>query len=161
MKAYRRCGGIALRILNLGTRWRSVDSLTSRPLYPYKKSPQNSLDKLGGPQKRSGLFQEKFLARAEIRTAYRPTHSLVNILTMLFRLPSWDFVRYAHRTQYLSMKHGVTHHTATRCTYFPSVIDSPLILQPLSDDVAPLTLGWRANSVEAKDKSYLATTVLK
>jgi len=32
-------GGIALPILNLGTRWRSVVSFTSQALYPRGKSP--------------------------------------------------------------------------------------------------------------------------
>jgi hypothetical protein len=46
--------GIAPRILDLGTRWRSVVSFTPRPLYPQEKSPWHPLDrKLGRPQSRS------------------------------------------------------------------------------------------------------------
>jgi hypothetical protein len=53
-------GGIAPRILDLGTRWRWVASLTSRPLYPQGKSPWYPLDKrLGGPQSRSGCDGEE------------------------------------------------------------------------------------------------------
>jgi hypothetical protein len=55
MKTYYGSGGIASRILDLGTRWRWVVSFTSRPLYPQGKSPRYPLDrKLGGPQSRSG-----------------------------------------------------------------------------------------------------------
>jgi hypothetical protein len=55
MKTYWRSGGIAPRILDLGTRWRWVVSFTPRPLYPQGKSPCYPLDRrLGGPQKRSG-----------------------------------------------------------------------------------------------------------
>jgi hypothetical protein len=39
MKAYWGNGGIALRILDLGIRWRWVISFTPRPLYPQGKSP--------------------------------------------------------------------------------------------------------------------------
>jgi hypothetical protein len=40
-----------LRFLNLGTNWRWIVSLTSRPLYPWGKSPRFALEKrLGGPQ---------------------------------------------------------------------------------------------------------------
>jgi hypothetical protein len=50
MKAYWGNGGIASRILDLGTRWRLVVSFTSRPLYPQGKSPWCPLDRrLGGP----------------------------------------------------------------------------------------------------------------
>jgi hypothetical protein len=39
MKAYWGSGGIAARILDLGTRWRWVVSFTPRPLYPQRKNP--------------------------------------------------------------------------------------------------------------------------
>jgi hypothetical protein len=39
MKTYWGSGGIAARILDLGTRWRSVVSFTPRPLYSQGKSP--------------------------------------------------------------------------------------------------------------------------
>jgi hypothetical protein len=49
MKAYWGSGGIAPRILDLGTRWRWVVSLTPRPHYPQGKSPWYPLDRrLGG-----------------------------------------------------------------------------------------------------------------
>jgi hypothetical protein len=41
MKTYWGSGGIAPRILDLGTRWRSVISFTPRPLYPQEKSLWN------------------------------------------------------------------------------------------------------------------------
>jgi hypothetical protein len=60
MKAYWRSGGIAPRILDLGTRWRRVVSFTPRPLYPQGKSPWYPLDRrLGGPQSRSGRGGEE------------------------------------------------------------------------------------------------------
>jgi len=50
--------GVAPRIPNLGTRWRSVVSLTPRPLYSRGKSPRHPLDrKMGGPQSRSGEWR--------------------------------------------------------------------------------------------------------
>jgi hypothetical protein len=39
MKTYGESGGIAPRILDLGTRKRRVVSFTPRPLYPRKKAP--------------------------------------------------------------------------------------------------------------------------
>jgi hypothetical protein len=53
-------GGIAPRILNLGTRWTWVASFTPRPLYTQGKSPWYPLDRsLGGPQSRSGRGGEE------------------------------------------------------------------------------------------------------
>jgi hypothetical protein len=55
MKTYWGSGGIAPRILDLGTRWRWVVSFTPRPLYHQGKSPWYPLDRrLGRPQSRSG-----------------------------------------------------------------------------------------------------------
>jgi len=52
-------GGTAPRILNLGSRKRSVDSFTSRPLYPQRKKPWYPLyRRLGGPQSLSGHGDE-------------------------------------------------------------------------------------------------------
>jgi hypothetical protein len=60
MKAYWGSGGIAPRILYLGTRWRWAVSFTPRPLYPQGKSPWCPLDRrLGGPQSRSGCGSEE------------------------------------------------------------------------------------------------------
>jgi len=48
-------GGIAPRILDLGTRRRRVASFTIRPLYPQGKGSRYQLDRrLDGPQSRSG-----------------------------------------------------------------------------------------------------------
>jgi hypothetical protein len=48
-------GGIAPRILNLGTRWRCVVRFMPRLLYPQGKNPWYPLDRrLCGPQSRSG-----------------------------------------------------------------------------------------------------------
>jgi hypothetical protein len=53
-------GGVAPRILNLGTTWRWLISFTPRPLYPQGKSPWYPLDRrLGGPQSRSGRGGEE------------------------------------------------------------------------------------------------------
>jgi hypothetical protein len=55
MKTYWWNGGIAPRILNLGTRWRWVVIFTLQPLYPQWKSPRYPLDsRLGGSHSRSG-----------------------------------------------------------------------------------------------------------
>jgi hypothetical protein len=55
MKAYWESGGIAPRILDLGSRWRWVVSFTARPLYFQAKSPWYALDRrLDGPESRSG-----------------------------------------------------------------------------------------------------------
>jgi len=61
MKAYWSSGGIALRILDLGTRWGWVVSVTLRPLCPKGKSSRYPLDRrrLGGPQGRSGRSGEE------------------------------------------------------------------------------------------------------
>jgi hypothetical protein len=45
MKAYWGSGGIASRILELGTKWRWVVSFTIRPLYLQEKSPCYPLDR--------------------------------------------------------------------------------------------------------------------
>jgi hypothetical protein len=44
---------------NLGTRWRWVVSFTPRPLYPQGKSPWYPLNRLEGPQSRSGREGEE------------------------------------------------------------------------------------------------------
>jgi hypothetical protein len=60
MKAYRVNGGIAPRILDLGTRWRSVLSFTPRLFYPQGKIPWYPLDRrLGGLQGWSGRGGEE------------------------------------------------------------------------------------------------------
>jgi hypothetical protein len=60
MKTYWGNGGIAPRILDLGTRWRWVVSFAPRPLYPQGMSPWYPLGKrLGGPQSCSGRGGEE------------------------------------------------------------------------------------------------------
>jgi hypothetical protein len=60
MKTYWASGGIAPRILELGTRCWSVTIFTLRPLYPQGKSPWNPSDRrLGGPQNLSGRGGEE------------------------------------------------------------------------------------------------------
>jgi hypothetical protein len=60
MKAYWGSGGIAARILDLGTRWRWAVSFTPRPLYPQGKSPWYPLDRrLGGTRSLSGCGGEE------------------------------------------------------------------------------------------------------
>jgi hypothetical protein len=60
MKPYWGSEGIALLILDLGTRWGLVVSFTPRPFYLQGKSPRYPLDKrLGGPQIRSGRGGEE------------------------------------------------------------------------------------------------------
>jgi hypothetical protein len=53
-------GDMAPRILNLNTRWRSVVSFTSRPLYYRRNSLWNQLgERLEGLQNRSGRLGEE------------------------------------------------------------------------------------------------------
>jgi hypothetical protein len=60
MKAYCGSGGIDLRILDLGNRWKWVVSFRLRPFYPQGKSPWYPLDKrIGGPQSQSGRGSEE------------------------------------------------------------------------------------------------------
>jgi hypothetical protein len=60
MKTYWGNDGIALRILDLGTRWRLVVSFTPRQLYSQRKSLRYPLDRrLGGPQTSSGSGGEE------------------------------------------------------------------------------------------------------
>jgi hypothetical protein len=60
MKAYWESGGIAPRILDLGTRWRWVVSFTPPSLHPQGNSPWYPLERrLSGPQSRSGRSDEK------------------------------------------------------------------------------------------------------
>jgi hypothetical protein len=60
MKLCWRIGGVAPRILDLGTRWKWVVSFAARPLYTRGKSPWYPLDRsLGGPQSRSGRGGEE------------------------------------------------------------------------------------------------------
>jgi hypothetical protein len=60
MKAYWGNSGIVPLILDLGTRWRWVVSLTPRPLYPQGKSPRYPLERrLGVPYSRSGRGGEE------------------------------------------------------------------------------------------------------
>jgi hypothetical protein len=55
MKMHWENGGIALCILNFGTRWRCMVSFLPWSLYPWGKSPQYPLDRgLGGPQSQCG-----------------------------------------------------------------------------------------------------------
>jgi len=78
-------GGIAPRILNLGTRWRWVVSFAPQPLYPQGKSPRFPLvRRLGGPQSRSGWGGEQkdfFIALCRKLKPGLPTRSIVIILT--------------------------------------------------------------------------------
>jgi hypothetical protein len=86
--------GIAPRILNLGTRWRWVVSLTPRPLYSQVKRPRNP-EPIGYE---AGLASEPEWSRwrRERNTSLplrktnpgRPARSLVIILSELSRLPA-------------------------------------------------------------------------
>jgi hypothetical protein len=59
-KMYWGSGGIAPRILDLGTRWRWMVGFTLRPLYTQGKSLWYPLDRrLGGPQSCSGHGSEE------------------------------------------------------------------------------------------------------
>jgi hypothetical protein len=87
-KMYWGSGGIAPHILNLGTGWRWLVSLTPQPFYPWDKSVRFLLNRrLGGPQNQSGCRDEEknfhhfFPCRELSRDS--PARSLVTILTEL------------------------------------------------------------------------------
>jgi hypothetical protein len=76
MKGCWVSGGIAPRIVDLGTRWRWVVSFTTRPLNPQGKNPWCPLyRRLGGPWTR--WWREKFPTHAGTRTPNHPTCSPV------------------------------------------------------------------------------------
>jgi hypothetical protein len=75
-----KSGGTVPPILNLGTRWRWVVSFTSRPLYPWGKSPRYPLDgTMGRPQSRSGCGGEEKNSRplAGLECAVQPVAWLI------------------------------------------------------------------------------------
>jgi hypothetical protein len=59
MEEYWGSGGIAPRILDLGTRWRWVVSFTPRPLYPQEEPLILIGRRPGGPQSRPRLGGEE------------------------------------------------------------------------------------------------------
>jgi hypothetical protein len=89
MRTYWGNGGIAPRILNLGTRWKWVVSFMPRPHYPRRKSPViHWIGGWVGPRAGLGAVakREKFhywLCRES--NAGRPARSLVSVLTELLR----------------------------------------------------------------------------
>jgi hypothetical protein len=103
-------GGIAPRILDLGTRWRWVVSFTPRPLYPRGNSPAYPLDRrLGGPQSRCGRGEEKnsqpllgleppiiqLVAQSyttELTRLLAQKMTLLHGVSFLFNPPAMDFI---------------------------------------------------------------------
>jgi hypothetical protein len=80
-------------ILNLGTRWRWLVSFMPLPLYPWGYNHQYPMDrKSGGPQSWSGCCGGKSLASARNWTRH-PPHSLVTILTELWRFSNYNFTK--------------------------------------------------------------------
>jgi hypothetical protein len=75
MKAYCGSGGIASRILDLGTRWRWVFSLTPRPLYPRERTPRTHEDGWGRKPVWTRWWGEKFPANNGTRTPDHPARS--------------------------------------------------------------------------------------
>jgi hypothetical protein len=59
LKACSGSRGVAPLILNIGTRWNCVVSVTPRPLHAKGKAPVQLNKKLGGPQGRSVRFGEE------------------------------------------------------------------------------------------------------
>ena len=69
-------------ILDLGTRWRCVVNLTSRPLYPEESTPVPTEQETGwAPVIWTLCRKEKSLAPARNRTPDRPVHKSVTIPT--------------------------------------------------------------------------------
>jgi len=87
MRMYWGSGGIAPRILHLGTRWRWVVSFTPRPLYPHGKRSWYTLDRrLGGPESRSGHGVEEknsqgMLCECSIQESQKYISSYIKELT--------------------------------------------------------------------------------
>jgi hypothetical protein len=81
MKAYGRSRIIAPLILNFGNTWRSVVTVTIRPLYPGKEPRYLLNRRLVGPQRRYEYFRESSLIPVGIRTPDHPVPSLVTIQT--------------------------------------------------------------------------------
>jgi len=81
-------GGIIPRILNIGTRWRRVASFTLRSLCPRGNSPKYESDRrlswAPGPVW-ARLSKISFPCPCQESKTYRLAHSLVTILTELFR----------------------------------------------------------------------------
>jgi hypothetical protein len=94
MKTYWGSGGIALRILDLGTRWSWVVSFTLRPPYPQGKSSSYPLDRrLGGPQSLSGRGGEEEIPSLRQELNHRtpivqPVAQRYTDLLCLFCLPA-------------------------------------------------------------------------
>jgi hypothetical protein len=83
-------------ILDLGTRWRWVVSVTPLPLYPQEKI--NQLDSwLGGPQSWSGSCEEKNLAPAGNRTrAVHPQSVAISTPEMWFNSAKYRVYHLKH-----------------------------------------------------------------
>jgi hypothetical protein len=97
MKTYWGNWCIAPLILNLDTRWRWVVTFTTRSLYPRGKNPQYPLDRLGGPQRRSGrgdIEKNSLHCPCCESNPGRPARSSVIVLTELSRISS---ALYSHR----------------------------------------------------------------
>jgi hypothetical protein len=102
IRTYWGSGGIAPRILDLGTRWRWVVSFTPQSLYPQGKSTWYPLDRrMGGPQSHSGRGGEEVnsqpLPGLELPiiqpVAQRYTAELSRLLTKIIsELICWIFV---------------------------------------------------------------------
>jgi hypothetical protein len=75
MKGCWGSGGIAPRILNLGTRWRWVVSFTPKPLYPQGKRPCYPLDRRLGVPVWARWWREKFLSSSGPRIPDHPACS--------------------------------------------------------------------------------------
>jgi hypothetical protein len=65
---------IGPRFIDLGTSWRSVVSFTSRPLYPWRKSPQCQLQRRqGSPSKVSRLHGTISQQKEAFKSGVPPT----------------------------------------------------------------------------------------
>jgi hypothetical protein len=131
MKAYWGSGGIALCILDLGTRWRWVVSFTSRPLNSQGKSPWNPLDRrLGEPQSRSGRGGEKKnsqplpgLERPIIqRVAQRYTTQLSRLLCYIILLYCENIINSKWKVCFLKIHKWLIGWLGQYFTYFIGIL---------------------------------------
>jgi hypothetical protein len=115
IKTYWGCGGIAPRILDLGTRWRWVVSFTTRPLYPRERSPGTHLigSWVGPRAVRKAVVKRKIRSpsrKSNPRTpivqsvAQRPPSSNAEVTEWVIppfpNTPSWRSARLKHRDNF-------------------------------------------------------------
>jgi hypothetical protein len=102
MRTYWGSGSIAPRILNLGTRWRWVVSLTHRPLYPEERTPGTHwVGGWVGPRTGQDAVVKKIILspRQELNPGRRARSQALYRL----RYPTLQLFNIAHTKKYTSL----------------------------------------------------------